>query len=209
MAEIHRSPQNQGRGRNFSKRLRSMFTKSRLAEPMGANHKVEENIVAFELCDKGSFNKNNNSGCASPSPTSWLPISSRDFNAWPSGSKTPPLNSFCSVPFKWEEAPGKAKHSPVDDQLINSDEVQGRFCRWDCDDDEGFDLSVFKVADGAVGFDVEERLVAIYAATPSYHKSGNDHITSQRRSRRPILRKLFGALLGRVRSAIDLARRIW
>lgn len=204
MAEIHRSPQNQGRGRTLSKRLRSMFTKSRLAEPTEANHKVEENIAVFQ----GSCNTNNYSGYASPSSTS-LPISSRDFNAWPPGSKTPPLKSFCSVPFKWEETPGKAKDSLVGDQLINSDEVQGTFCRWDYDYEEGFDLSVFKVADGAVGFDVEERLVAIYAATPSYHNSGNDHITSQRRSRRPTLRKLFGALLGRVRSAIDLARRIW
>jgi len=201
MAEIHRNPQKQrrrrSRSRSLCRRFGFIFTKSPLEKPVEAEHK-DEHMAAFELYDEGSINNNNSSGDASPSPS--LPISSSDLYSWPAGSKTPPLNSFCSVPFKWEEAPGKAKHRPADDQLISSYETQDGFCRWDYDYDEESDLNVFKVAEG--------KLVAFYAATPTYHNGGNDRITQTSR-RRPILRKLFGGLLGRLRSAIDSARRIW
>lgn len=180
---------------------------------MAVDHKDQQNIAAFELSshDEGSIinnHNNNNSGATSPSPR--LAISSRDFYSEPSGSKTPPLNSLCSVPFKWEETPGKAKQSNSSSEAQDTD----RSCRWDYDYDEDFDLNVFKVVDGSVGFEVQEKLVAVYTATPTNHDAGNDHMTPQssqsRRCRRKLIfTKLLGDIMGRLRSAIDSARRIW
>lgn len=210
MAEIHRNPQKHRRSRSLSGRFGFMFTKPRLEEAMAAED--EQNIAAFELYhDEGSIhnNNNNNNNSGATGPSSRLAISSRDFYSEPSGSETPPLNSFCSVPFKWEETPGKVKQGLLDEQSNSSSEAQDRSCRWDYDYDEEFDLK--KVVDGSVGFEVQEKLVAVHAATPTNNDAGNDHMTPQSRKcrRKFILTKLLGDIVGSLRSAIDSARRIW
>eukprot|EP01018_Ginkgo_biloba_P012669 Gb_09579 [translate_table: standard] len=81
-----------------------------------------------------------------------LPILSNpmwELRSEPQGMKTPPLRDFCSVPFKWEEIPGKAK--PTAEFALHEDSAEGQHnCNEDLQValDEAVQLAV-------LGFDVD------------------------------------------------------